>query len=72
MDWTGCAVVERDPLKLGGVPILKNTRMQADAVVENFAHGMSAEEISDDFNLDLSTVKAVLAFAAHREVDLAS
>jgi len=27
MDWTGCNLVERDPEKLGGLPIVKGTRM---------------------------------------------
>ena len=57
MDWTGCVTVERDPLKMGGVPVLRNTRMQADSVVDNFEDGMSAEEISEDFSLDLAAVK---------------
>lgn len=63
MDWSGCDVVESVPGKLSGTPVLRNTRMPADGVVENFDDGISAEEIADDFMLDLEDVRAVLRFA---------
>jgi hypothetical protein len=36
MDWTGCEVVEVVRGKVSGVPILKGSRVQADAVLEIF------------------------------------
>ena len=36
MDWTHCPVVESDPEKLGGTPILKGSRMPADGIAEVF------------------------------------
>lgn len=72
MDWTGCALVERVPGRLSGVPVVKDTRVQADAIVENYADGLSVEEISEEFDLELATVKAILSFAAQHEVHLAS
>ena len=39
MDWSGCHFVEINPRKVSGAPILKGTRVQADAIVENFESG---------------------------------
>jgi len=64
IDWTGCELVERNPLKLSGVPILKHTRVQADAIVENYESGSPVEEISENFRIPESTIREVLAFAA--------
>jgi len=63
MDWTGCTLVERDPEKLSGVPIVKGTRMQADGILDNYQDGLSPKEISYEFSVDLSTVQAILSFA---------
>jgi len=48
VDWTGCPLVEVNPRKVSGVPILKGTRVQADAIVENYEDGSPIEEISDE------------------------
>lgn len=63
IDWSGCAIVERDPLKLGGVPTLRAWRLSADAIVENHDDGVPAEEIADLFGVPLDDVRAVLAYA---------
>lgn len=63
MDWSNCPLVERDPFKLGGVPILKGTRMQADSIVENYEDGSPVEEISYNFSIPEETILAILAFA---------
>jgi uncharacterized protein (DUF433 family) len=46
MDWSGCEIVETVAGKVSGRPILKGTRVPADAVVENFESGESVEEIA--------------------------
>ncbi len=61
MDWTGCTVVERMPGKLGGTPVLRNTRMTADGIIAN-AEDMTPEEIAEDFDLDPEDVRTVIAF----------
>ncbi len=33
VDWSDCPLVERNPLKLSGVPIVKHTRVQAGCIV---------------------------------------
>ncbi len=63
MDWTGCEWVERVPERMGGVPVVVGSRVQADSVTENFDGGVSVEEISEMFGLKENDVRAVLAFA---------
>jgi uncharacterized protein (DUF433 family) len=63
MDWSGCPLVESDPYKLGGVPILKGTRMQADSIVENYEWGSPVEEISYNFSIPEETIRLVLEYA---------
>ena len=66
MDWSDCPEVETVPGKVSGVPILKHSRMPAEGIVENYADGMSAEEIADDFELPVQGVRGLLAYAASR------
>lgn len=66
IDWTKCPLVEVNPRKVSGVPILKGTRMPADAVVENYEGGSSVEEIADDFEIPVASIRALLAFVAER------
>ena len=63
IDWSGCSLVERNPLKLSGVPILVGTRVQADSIVENFWDGSAVEEISENFFISQTTIRELLAFA---------
>ena len=70
MDWTHCPVVESDPEKLGGTPILKGSRMPADAIVENYESGLPAEEIADVFELPAAGVRELLKFAVKRDPSL--
>lgn len=63
MDWTDCPTVEINPRKLSGTPILKGTRMPADAILENHADGLPAEEIAEVFELPIDSVRALLAYA---------
>ncbi len=67
VDWTDCHLVERDPEKLSGVPIVKHTRVQADSIVENYESGSPVEEIAENFSIDEGIILELLAFAAkHR------
>jgi len=67
MDWTGCEVVEVVPGKVSGVPILKGSRVQADAVLENAESGESVEEIAYNFDLNPEDIRKVLAYASFRQ-----
>ena len=63
MDWSCCGLVEVNPHKVSGVPILKGTRVQADAIVENYAGGSDVEEIAENFSIPVATVQQILDFA---------
>lgn len=63
MDWTGCNEVERGPGKVGGAPILKGTRVQADLVVDIFKSGLSTREIAETYTLRPGQIQAVVDYA---------
>jgi uncharacterized protein (DUF433 family) len=64
IDWSKCDDVESVPGKVSGAWVLKDTRVQAQAVVDNARDGFTAEEIATEiFELPLERVKAVLRFA---------
>jgi uncharacterized protein (DUF433 family) len=63
MDWTNCELVEVNPRKVSGVPILKGTRVQADAIVENYEGGSDVEEIAENFDIPVEKIRRVLEFA---------
>jgi len=67
IDWSDCPLVEINPEKVSGVPILKHTRVQADSIVENFEDGSTIEEIADDFDIPENIIREVLAYAAQRK-----
>jgi uncharacterized protein (DUF433 family) len=63
IDWSDCPIVERNPLKMGGVPTLRAWRLFADSIVDNYDYGVSAEEIADMFTVPMADVEALLAYA---------
>lgn len=64
IDWSKCDDVESVPGRLSGAWVIKGTRVQADAVVDNARAGCSAEEIATEiFELPLERVRSVLRFA---------
>jgi uncharacterized protein (DUF433 family) len=66
VDWSDCPLVERNPLKLSGVPIVKHTRVQADSIVENYESGSPVEEIADNFRISEDIIRELLAYGALR------
>jgi uncharacterized protein (DUF433 family) len=67
MDWSDCPIVETNPRKVSGAAIVKGTRVQADAIVENYEGGSPVEEISENFGLPETTIRELLTFAARRQ-----
>ena len=67
MDWKDCEAVETVPGKVSGVPIVKGSRVPADAVVENYECGESIEEIAFNFDLDPRDIREVLTYASARQ-----
>ena len=67
IDWSDCPLVEANPRVQSGAPVLRGTRMPVDVIVNNFDHGLSESEISEQFQVALDRVKAILAYAkSHR------
>jgi uncharacterized protein (DUF433 family) len=68
MDWSGCKDVERDRARVSGAWVIKDTRVQADAVVENAQDGYTAEEIAAMFpGVPVERVRGVIRFARAHE-----
>jgi uncharacterized protein (DUF433 family) len=67
MDWSECALVEVVPGKVSGVPIVKGTRVQADAIVENYEDGSPVEEIADNFDIPETTIRQLLSYATEHK-----
>jgi uncharacterized protein (DUF433 family) len=64
IDWSKCHDVESVPGRVSGAWVIKGTRVQADAVVENAKDGFTAEQIATEiFELPLERVKGVLRYA---------
>ena len=67
IDWSECPLVESRPAVLCGASVLFGTRMPVDAIIDNFDYGMTSAEISEQFELPLEQIEAVLAYAqGHR------
>jgi uncharacterized protein (DUF433 family) len=64
---TGCPLVEVKPGVQSGVPVLRGTRMPADAIVDNFDYGLDIAEIVDQFEVPRDRGAAILNYAkSHR------
>jgi uncharacterized protein (DUF433 family) len=63
LDWSECAQVEIDPLRVSGRPVIKGTRMPVDDILSNYEYGVSVEEISEQFGIEASTIQNVLSYA---------
>ncbi len=67
IDWSQCPLVEIKPGVQSGAPVLRGTRMPANAIVDNFDCGMSVSEIAEQFELPPDRIEAILAYAqSHR------
>ena len=62
LDWSKCPLVEIDPLRLSGRPVLKGTRMPVEDIIANYEYGVSISEISTQFQISAQTVKELLSY----------
>ena len=53
-------LVDRDPNKCGGVPVLRNTRFAVAQLIAELADSDSVGEIADDFDLSESQIREFL------------
>ena len=64
MKWTKCDLVESDPDKLGGKPVVRGTRVAADTILEDYEQGAGVEEIHENFpSVPIGTIKRLIEFA---------
>jgi uncharacterized protein (DUF433 family) len=64
IDWSKCEDVESVPGRHSGDWVIKDTRVPAQAVVDNAKDGFTAEQIATEiFELPLERVRGVLRFA---------
>lgn len=68
IDWSECPLVEVNPRVLSGAPVLRGTRMPVNAIVDNFDYGVSAAEISEQFEIPQDRIQAILAYATSHRV----
>ena len=59
IDWKQCSVVEMVPGRLAGAPVLKNTRLPVEAILNNYDDGLGPQQVADTFEIAVSDVKAI-------------
>lgn len=62
LDWSKCPLVEIDPLRISGRPVLKGTRMPVEDIIANYEYGVSISEISAQFQIPAQTIKELLSY----------
>jgi len=62
IDWSNCPLVEIDPLRVSGRPVLKGTRMPVEDVIANYKYGVSISEISTQFQIPATIIKELLRY----------
>ncbi len=75
LDWSQCPAVESVPGRVSGAWVFKGTRMPVQTVFANLEAGMSPEEITQEFDVTLDQIRAVLHFTSQsldKEAALAS
>ena len=67
VDWSGCEFVEIIPGKHSGDPLIKGTRIPADAILSNFEAGSSLDKIAENCpSLSVETIRAVVTYGVER------
>jgi uncharacterized protein (DUF433 family) len=60
-DWSKCDLVEVIPGKVSDQPLVRGTRVPADAIVSNFRAGSPIDEIRENYpSVSLETIKALI------------
>jgi uncharacterized protein (DUF433 family) len=77
IDWSDCPLVEVIPSKVGGAPLLKNTRLPVEAITGNYdafrAEGLSSDDAIAK-TLDcypeagIDAIKAILRYRAEHQL----
>jgi uncharacterized protein (DUF433 family) len=62
LDWSKCPLVEIDPSRVSGRPVLKGTRMPVEDIIANYEYGVSISEISAQFQIPEQAVRELLKY----------
>jgi uncharacterized protein (DUF433 family) len=68
LDWSKCPLVEMDPARVGGKPVLKGTRMPVEDIIANYDYGVSVSEISAQFHIPDDVVRDFLKYLERRHL----
>ena len=49
IDWSGCPLVESVPGRVSGAPVIRNTRLPVQALIDNHDDGLTPAEIVEQF-----------------------
>jgi len=66
IDWSDCPLIEIDPSRVSGRPVLKGTRMPVEDVIANYEYGVSISEISSQFQIPATIIKELLSYVERR------
>jgi uncharacterized protein (DUF433 family) len=66
LDWSNCPLVEIDPLRVSGRPVLKGTRMAVEDIIANYEYGVSISEISTQFQIPATIIRELLSYVERR------
>ena len=66
LDWSKCPLVEIDPSRVSGRPVLKGTRMPVEDIIANYEYGVSISEISVQFQIPEEAVRELLKYVERR------
>jgi len=69
--WKDCPLVESVPGRLGGRPVVKDSRVAAETILESEELGETAEETASNYGLELQDVLDIRSYARHRDAALA-
>ena len=64
LDWSQCPAVESVPGRVSGAWVFTGTRMPVQTVFLNLEAGMSPQEITEEFDVSLDQIQAVLRFTS--------
>ena len=61
-DGFSASIVETVPGRLAGAPVLKNTRLPVDAILNNYDDGLEPEQIAEIFEVPVADVRTILEY----------
>lgn len=67
VDWSKCPLVEIDPSRVGGRPVLKGTRMPVEDIIANYEYGVSVAEISAQFQIPAEIITELVSYVEGRQ-----